>query len=263
MNRKLKLVLALTQDGLSRYSAMVKDYAKFFSNNQGAFLGKRNTYAPKDEAVDDASKRDYVRIIATVDERIKYFIEHTQDYIKNVLTKERTNGMGVAKAELIVEGKSWGEFTSNELLCLKSILEKGEFYAMVMAIPVRTETEIWGTTSDSDYTGRSVFEKEKVVQIVKTTVKESYILQDPNIDKLKNADGYKPVLASKDTVMELGTQTRQEYSGQWSHLQRATALNRLTVLRDAVSIALEKANDVEVVEATLTSEKLFGFIFNG
>jgi len=260
-NRKLKLVLALTQDGLSRYSAMVKDYAKFFSNSQGAFLGKKNTYAPKDEAVDDPSKRDYVRVVSTVDEKLKYFIGASQEYVQNVLTKERTNGMGVAKAILVVEGTPWGEFTSNELLCLKSLLDKGEFHQMIMAIPVRTETDIWAKTVDSDYSGREIFEKEKITQMVKTTVKESYILQDPNIDKLKDASAYKPQLASKDTVMELGVQTRQEFSGQWTHVQRAHALNRLTVLRDAVSVALEKANDVEVMESELTSEKLFGFIF--
>lgn len=203
-----------------------------------------------------------MRVVSTVDEKLAYFIMHTQDYLQNVLTKERTNGMGVAKAELMINGISWGEFTSNELLCLKSLLDKGEFHQMIMVIPVRTETDIWCRTLDTDYMGREIFEKEKIIQTVKTTVKESYILEDPNINKLKDASAYKPQLASKDSMMELGVQTRQEFSGQWTHVQRAYALNRLTVLRDAVSVALEKANDdVEVVEAELTSAKLFGYIF--
>jgi hypothetical protein len=261
MSRKLKLVLALTQDAASRYAAMIRDYTKFFSNQQGAFLGHKNTYQPKDEAVDDPSKRSYARVITTVPEKLTYFIENTQDYIQNVLTKERTNGKGLAKAELIVAGDSWGEFTSNELLCLKSILDKGELATMIGNIPVRTETDNWAPTTEEEYLKRNIFQKPLVTQIHKTTVKESFILQDPNLSSLKNTDAYKPQLASKDTVMELGVQTRQEFSGQWSHLERANAFSRLTELRGAVTIALEKANDVEVEESILTSQKLFGFIF--
>lgn len=261
MKRKLKLVLALTQDATSRYIALIRDYSKFFSNQQGAFLGKKNTYLPKDDVIDDPSKREYVRVVTTIDEKLKYFVETTQEYIQNILTKERTNGMGIAMADLIVEGKNWGKFTSNELLALKSILDKSDLAAMVRSIPVRSETDTWTLTNLEEYQGRKIFEKNMVTQVVKTTVKESYILSDPNLDKLKSADSYKPQLSSKDTVMELGIQTRQEFSGQWSHVQRANALSRLTILRDAVTVALELANDVEVIESDTTSKQLFGYIF--
>ncbi len=92
-------------------------------------------------------------------------------------------------------------------------------------------------------------------------MKEQYVLTDPNIDKLKPGSDYKPLVASRDTVVELGTQTRQEFSGQWTHIQRAKALDNLTVLKNAVIVALEKANDVEVEESTLSAKKLFGYIF--
>jgi len=262
MNRKLKLVLALTQDAASRYAALLRDYTKFFANHNAHFLGKKNTYQPKDETIDDPSKREYIRVVTTVPEKLEYFIQNTQDYVQNVLTKERTNGNGTAKAELIVDGISWGEFTSNELLCLKSILEKGDFYNMIATIPVRTETDIWNPTKEGEYAGRAIFEKPMVTQIAKTTVKESYILNDPNIATLKNAGDYKPQLSSKDLVMELGTQTRQEFSGQWTVVERAKALERLTTLKDAITVALEKANDVDVEESSMTSMKLFGYIFN-
>lgn len=260
MKRKLKLVLALTQDAASRYAALVKDYSKFFEKQQGAFLGFKNTYQQVDTLIDDPSKRGYTKVITTVPEKLDYFIQSVESYIQNVLTKERTNGMGVAKAELIVGGKSWGEFTSNELLCLKSLLEKGEFMQMIQAIPVRTETDIWEPTTADEYQNRAIVQKPLVTQVNKTTVKEQQILVDPNLDKLKPGADYKPQITSRDTVLELGTQTRQEFSGQWTHLQRATALERVIELRNAVTVALEQANDVEVVEATLTAEKLFGYI---
>lgn len=261
MNRKLKLVLALTQDAAARYAAIIKDYSKFFTNQQGAFLGMKNTYQPNDAMIDDPSKRGYTKVISTVPEKLEYLIGNTSDFIQNVLTKERTNGLGVAKAELIVGDDSWGEFTSNELLALKSILEKPEFTQMIQSIPVRTETDIWNPGKAEEYLERAIFEKPLVTQVNKTTVKEQYILEDKNIDRLKPGSDYKPQIATKDTVVELGTQTRQEFSGQWTHLQRAKALEKLTVLRKAVVTALEHANDVDVVEATLTSDKLFGYIF--
>lgn len=261
MKRKLKLVLALTQDAAARYSALVKDYSKFFDKSQGAFLGLKNTYQPQDVAVDDPSKRGYTKVITTVSEKLDYFIESTNAYIQNVLTKERTNGMGVATAPLVVDGISWGNFTSNELLALKSILEKGEFTQMIHSIPVRTETDIWEPNTAEEYKGREISQKPMVVQEIKTTVKTQYILADPNLDKLKPGADYKPQITTKDDVLKLGTQTRQEFSGQWTHLQRATALEKLTKLRTAISIALEQANDVEVIESTITSQQLFGYIF--
>jgi len=132
---------------------------------------------------------------------------------------------------------------------------------MIQSIPVRTETDIWEPSTAEEYTHRAIVQKPMVTQIVKTTVKEHYILNEPNIEKLKPGTDYKPLIASKDTTMELGTQTRQEFSGQWTHIQRATALEDLIRLRDAVTTALEKANDVEALESPVTAEKLFGYIF--
>lgn len=261
MNKKLKLVLALTQDAASRYVALVKDYTKFFDKSQGAFLGFKNTYQPQDAAIDDPTKRGYSRIITTVPEKLDYFIKSTSDYISNVLSKERTNGSGKAAADLIVDGQNWGRLTSNELLALKSILEKGELMQMIQSIPVRTETDIWEPTTAEEYLGKAIFQKPMVTQVVKTTTKEQYVLNDPNIEKLKPGADYKPQIASKDTVVELGTQTRQEFSGQWTHVQRAVALEKLIKLKDAVTVALEKANDVDAEESPITANHLFGYIF--
>lgn len=261
MNKKLKLVLALTQDSAARYVALVKDYAKFFDKSQGAFLGFKNTYQPQDAAIDDPTKRGYNKVVTTVPEKLDYFIKSTADYISNVLSKERTNGMGDAVAPLMVDGKNWGLLTSNELLALKSILEKGELMQMIQSIPVRTDTDIWEPTTADEYVHRAIVQKPMVTQLVKTTTKEQHILSDPNIEKLKPGADYKPQIASRDTVVELGTQTRQEFSGQWTHVQRAAALEKLIQLRDAVTTALEKANDVEAVESPITAEQLFGYIF--
>jgi len=259
---KLKLILALTQDGASRYLATLKDYAKFFSNQQGSFLGMKNTYQSLDETMDEPSKRGYTKVVTTVPEKLEYFIAHNDEYIKNVLSKERTNGMCASIGELIVGEESWGTFTSNELLAIKSIIEKPEFVNMIQNIPVRTETDIWEPSNLEEYAGRAIFQKPLVTQTNKTTVKEQYILQDPNLDKLKPGADYKPQIASKDKVLELGVQTRQEFSGQWTHVQRAKALEKVIELKKAVTIALEQANNVDAHPSILDGKKLFGFIFS-
>ena len=84
--RKLKLVLALTQDAGTRYKALIRDYTKFFKDHQGAFLGQRNTYQPNDAMVDDPSKRGYTKVVTTVPEKIDYFVKSINDYFQNVLT---------------------------------------------------------------------------------------------------------------------------------------------------------------------------------
>lgn len=262
MKRKLKLVLALTQDAAARYAALLKDYAKFFKDSQGAFSGYKNTYQSVDAMIDDPSKRGYQRVVTTVPEKLVYFIDAVNDYITNVLTKERTNGMNVAKADLIFGEKTFPGLTSNELLCLKSILDRPELTQMIATIPVRTETDSWEKTTADEYIDREIFQKPLIEQENKTTTKEQYILSDPNITVV-NAAAYKPQLGSKDTVVILGKQTRQEFSGQWTHTQRAKALERLVEFKKAVTIALEQANDVEVIEATLTSKDIFGYILNG
>lgn len=261
MKMKLKTLLALTQDGLATFRQILKDYSKFFNNSQSAFLGRKNTYSPKDESIDDPKLRDYVRVVTTVDEKMEYFFQIVGPYITNVFAQEATNATGKVKANLFVEGQDWGEFSALELLRLKGIVENGDLKKMIEDIPVRSDAEIWTLTTTEEYAGRTIFEKPVVFAQNKTTQKEQYILVDPNIDKLKSSEGYKPQLASKDTILILGDQTRQEFSGMWSHRQRAEVLRKLSVLRDAITVALEKANDVEIVESNMNGDKLLNYLF--
>lgn len=258
---KLKTLLALTQDGLSNFRQIIKDYSKFFNHNQSSFSGRKNTYSPKDEAIDDPKLRDYVKVVTTVDEKMDYFFQIVGPYITNVFSQEATNATGKVRANLIVEDQDWGEFSALELLRLKGIVENGELKKMIEDIPVRSDAEIWLPTTAEEYAGRTIFEKPVVFAQVKTTQKEQYILIDPNIDKLKSSESYKPQLASKDTIVVLGDQTRQEFNGMWSHRQRAEVLRKLNLLRDAITIALEKANDTETVPSNMTGEKLLTYLF--
>lgn len=266
MSNKLNTKLAVTEKGRVKYKNMVSDFTKFFSKDQGAFLGHKKTYTPREGVIDDPKKRGIRKVSTTVDEKFQYFIQEVSDFIQNLFDVEASNASGVAKASLIVEGRSWGELTSLELLRLKSLLESadlGKLEPMLSEIPVRSDAEVWEPSDDPDYDGREVFENEMLKGVAKTTVKTEYIMEDPNLKHLKDTSNYTPAVTQKDDVMELGDYTSQEFSGQWSQLQRANALKRRDTLLTAVIAALKEANDQEAVESKLTADKIFGYIFYG
>lgn len=262
---KLNVLLALTDQLRVKYKNMVADYSKFFSKSQSAFKGGKRTYTPRDGVMDDTSKRGIVRVATTVDEKIDYLIEESSKFVDALFSQEKTNALGLAKGTLKVAGEEWGEFTSLELLRLKSLLESsdlGNMENLLINIPVRSDSEVWNKSDDPDYEGRLIFETEQITGTSKTTVKKEFILEDPNLKNIKG-DNYTPVKSQSDSVLELGDYTLQSFSGEWSHQQRALALKRRGDLLTAITIALKEANECEAVNSELTAEKVFNFIFRG
>src|SRR5690606_28059261 len=130
------------------FKGMIQDYAKFFTKSQGAFLGEKRTYEAREGTIDDPSKRGNVLVQTTVDEKLKWFKENSKEYIDALFAQEATNASGNAKAQLIVDGTEWGEFTSLELLRLKSIVESSSLHSMLEAIPVRSDSEEWSLSEN-------------------------------------------------------------------------------------------------------------------
>ncbi len=259
---KLNTLLAKTDHLASIFKKGLEDYVKFFKTAQGAFKGEKKTYDPKQGTIDAPNERVNKLVVTTVDEKLNWLAENSADYINALFSQEKTNASGNAKATLAVDGVSFGEFTSMELLRLKSLLESGTLKDMYENIPVRNDDEIWTASSNESYTDRGIFESTQRTGTVKSTVKESYILSDPNIGKMEGAK-YTPQIAHKDTVIELGDYTFQRFSGEWSHVQRAGVLSRRSKLLTAVIEALKVANDVEAIESGMTAAKLFGYLHAG
>lgn len=259
---RLNVLLAMTDALRTKYKNMVNDFTKFFSKSQGAFLGGRNTYMVREDAVDDPSKRGYQRVVTTVDEKFKYFIKESVEFVDALFSQEKTNSMGVATAELMVNGKSWGVFTSLELLRLKSLLEAsdlGNLTTMLDNIPVRPDSQVWKLSEAEEYKDRVIWETELISGISRTTVKEEYILHDPNVAAGKITN-YSPQVAVKTNTLEIGDYTSQHFSGQWSHRERAGVLKRKSDLLIAVIQALKECNNCEVVKSDLTAVKIFEYI---
>jgi len=260
---KLAILLAKTEHLVAPFKKAIKDYAQFFKNKQGEFTGEKKTYDANSGTVDYPSERGNTIVVTTVDEKLKWFEESNAEYINALFSQEATNAAGVAKAELKVEGKSLGMYSSLELLRMKSMIENGELEQMYANIPVRKDDEIWNPTTEEQYKDRKIFEGVKLEGDKKTTVKEPFILNDPNMSSLKDTSSYKAQVAQRDTVMILGKFTHQKFSGEWSHRERAELLRRRTKLLTAVIEALKVSNDVEAMESQMTATKLFDYLHRG
>lgn len=259
MKQKLNTLLALREKFETTFKNALNDLVNKFKSEQGLFQGTRKTYEAIDGFADEPNKRVFRKVASTVQEQLDWFKKYNTEYLKQLFTIEKTNGSGLAKAELTVGDVSWGEFTSTELLRLKGFLENNQLKAMYNTIPVRSETTLWKPTTDDIYADRGgkIFEDPIDEGYAKTTLKEQYILTDPHPDAKRP-----PQVADKTTQVNIGHYTSQDFSGAASIRERAEMIARLDLLHKAVVEALEKANDVEVVESVL-GDKLFSYIHDG
>lgn len=261
-NIKLNVLLAKTDHLAASFKKGLEDYVKFFKTSQGAFKGERKTYEARANTVDQPGERTNKLVVTTAEEKLSWLKDNSREYIDALFSQEKTNASGLAKARLKVGDVDFGEFTSMELLRLKSLLENGTLEEMYKNIPVRTEDEVWTPTTDEAYKDRKVYESTKRIGVAKSILKESYILPDPNIGKVEGSK-YTPQIGTKDTVVELGDYTYQKFSGEASHTERAGILQRRTKLLTAVIEALKVANEAEAVQSDMTSDKLFNFLHKG
>jgi hypothetical protein len=209
--------------------------------------------------MDEPTKRQNVLVVTTVDEKLEYFENTHAEFMSNLLTVEKTNASGTAKATLEYDGVNFGELTSLELLRLKNLL--GELKPVYENIPVRDDKSNWVPTNQEEYSDRTgIFETELQKGVSKSTLKEQYIMPDPNVQYLKDSSRYTPQLGSKDTIIDLGDYTLQTFSGEWTHRQRAAALARLSGLAGAVIEALKKCNEAEEVKTEFDPKKLFALL---
>lgn len=259
---KLNVLLAKTDHLASVFKKGLEDYVKFFKTAQGAFKGEKKTYEPKPNTVDLPGERQNKLVVTTVEEKLKWLQDNSKEYVDALFSQEKTNASGVAKAQLIIEGQSMGEYTSMELLRLKSLLEGGTFKEMHENIPVRNDDENWTRTSAEMYSGRNVYESSQKVGVHKSVMKESYILTDPNIGKTDGGK-YTPQIATKDTIIELGDYTYQKFSGEASHVERANILARRSKMLVAVIEALKVSNEVDSIPSEMTSDKIFNYLYEG
>ena len=88
-------------------------------------------------------------------------------------------------------------------------------------------------------------------------------MEDPNLANLKSGADYRPQVAQKDSIIDVGEYSYQKFTGEWSHRQRAEVLRRRTNLLTAVIEALKVANEAEALKSSLTGKKIFDYLHRG
>lgn len=91
-------------------------------------------------------------------------------------------------------GYKYCSLSATELLRLKNILTDENLKNLVANIPVRSDSEIWKASANEDYQGRpDIFETPRLEGDSFTTITDTEILLDPNIDKEHLPSSYRPI----------------------------------------------------------------------
>lgn len=257
---KLGIAIAIAQEKSKSWKSAIKDYFKFFKNNQGMFQGLKKTFNAVEGFEPERGYMGTTMVQTTVGEKLEWLTEKNLDFFDVLFSVEATNASGLGKAELIVGDTSFGNLSTLELMRLKSILSDPSLKEMYLQIPVRSDSEIWTPCDNDDYVGRNIFENQMMQDQTSTTHKEQYILIDKNLAGKTTLEGYVPQVATKTTKAKTGDYTVQKFSGEWNQRQRAELLSRLEELRLATIQALSKANDIEVITSEFTGQKLMNYL---
>lgn len=259
----MNTLLAKVEHGASRFSRMIADYSSFFKRNQGAFLGIKKTFVPKDGYSEDSRYMGTVKVITTVDEKLDWFEKQAIPYLKDLFTVESTNSKGANKVELVVDGVSFGFLTALDLMRLKSLLSKKEWDEMYTNIPVRSDADVWEPCTDPEYAGREILQTHMAKGVTRTTETEEVILKDPNLDPAHLPANYNARTTLKKKTVDTGDYTLQNFTGAWSQRERAELLRRRSQILAAVIEALKEVNDVPAEKENLDIEGLINFLHHG
>lgn len=203
------------------------------------------------------------KVTTTVGEKLEWFEQQAIPFLKDLFAVESTNSKDAKKVELVVDGVSFGFLTALDLMRLKSLLSKKEWDDMYNNIPVRSDSEIWEDCTDPEYAGREIFQTPMAKGVTRTTESEEVILKDPNLNPDKLPANYSARTTIKKKTVDTGDYTLQNFTGAWTHRQRAELLNRRSKILAAVVEALKEVNDVPAEKENLDVKGLINYLHHG
>lgn len=183
--------------------------------------------------------------VTSVPDRVKYTFDMIADAIDVTLSKEQTNGLGTATAELVVDNKSFGTLAVGSLLALEKIMRK--IRGVIAHAPtLDLHSHEW---TQSESLGENFWESEESVKnrtrTVKVTRKAEGYATPPTGDESKIPT------AVFDEDQLIGHIHEKSFSGEWHPNQKHVVLSRLDMIIDAVTTARGKANSVEIKESKI------------
>ncbi|MEO0898878.1 MAG: hypothetical protein AAFY71_20870 [Bacteroidota bacterium] len=244
MSNKLHEILAIEQDRKHKANLAIGEAKKVFTKNQSVFDGMIKQYVPMEEMADqipEESKQLESTVMQLLTEKLKPVIVA----MDATLSKEETNASNLAKAELKVGEKSFGEFSATTLLALESYL--GKVQDIYASIPVLDTSRKFTFDEQLDYYRSDVEVKFRSIKRPKVIVKYEATDKHPAQTEIMNID------------FQVGKYETTYFSGRITPTQKNRLLDRLEKLIEAVKVARSRANNVEVNQIKL-GQDLFDFI---
>ena len=265
VQEKMNVTLAKAEHERAVFTESLRKQGDFFKRNSASFRGEKKTFHAAEGQLEDPTKMGHTVVATTVSEEIKRMVDGALlPYLKDQFAIEATNAAGSARVPFVVDGLKLGDLTATELLRLKNILTDENLKNLVANIPVRSDSEIWKASENEDYQGRDdIFETPRLEGDSFTTVTDTEILLDPNIDKEHLPSSYRPITKEVKTTIKRGSYTSQKFSGEWTLRQKHLVQERISKLLNAVIEATKTVNDTPTMEPNLAADKLLGYIFYG
>lgn len=209
------------------------------------FAGRERTYRPTDEVAGQKLPAESQRVQQRADDLIRQAREKWTEVWNLVFTQDLGNQL--AKADVVVDGKTiLGNVPITFLLYLGK--QVNDLETFIGKLPTPDPAEEW--THDPN-TGLL---RSRATESVKTSKEPTVIVKyEPTKEHPAQTE-----LFTKD--IPVGTWTQILYSGSLPADQKNAVLKRVRKLQDAIKVAKEQANLLDV-ERQKAADTVFAFVF--
>ena len=245
---QLHQLLAVEQDRRGRATEIIAETVNLYQRKDEHLDGIVKVYSPLEEG-GDTLPNEVKEIVTTVADKMQYAAPFIVKAIDAQLSKEETNATGTARADLEVDGTSFGSLSATALLALEQHLQR--LLGLYRVIPTLDPVRQWNKDTGLE----NVYVSEMDVKFRTNKIETHEIAAQAT--KEFPAQVVKVV---KD--VQVGKWETLYKSGKITPLQKSTLLSRIDQLLDAVKRARAKANQAEVVQMKV-GESLLGFINEG
>jgi len=243
---KLHAVLAVEATNKAQAEKILNEQISNFSKNDSRFDGLTRVLIPL-EGEGERMTTDNKIINYTVIENVAYVADIVCKYLNTTLTKEETNSSGAARAELMIQGESYGEVSATSLLALENYIAKvRRFYE---AIPTLDPTKDW----KEDEAKSRGFKRTDAEHKYKTEKRTKHIVVHPPTEH------FPAEIRESTTDVQVGKYETVYTSTKISTRDKAELLKRIDVVLESVKTTRAKANEAEAKQSELAT-KLFDFI---
>jgi len=244
MSNKLHELLAVEQDRKHKGNQAIGEAKNTFTKKDTYFDGMVKRYVSleeESELIPDEKKA----IVTTVKGKLEEAIEAIVKGIDAHISKEETNASEKARAELIIEGKSFGLFSATSLLALESHLNKiKDLYANIPLL---------------DSAKQFHFDPQEGVYKTEPEVKFRSVKRPKVIVKYEATEKHPAQTELLYLDIQVGKYETVYTSGRLTLAQKSQLIKRIEGLLEAVKMARSKANHAEVTKVNI-GQQLFDFI---